>query len=134
MHQLFQVLLNIASRYTASVYSQRKGGQEASSTMAMDTQLAALGFPYPGRPMHRVVGGFSQVQTDTNNTAAVAPFSASDGGQAAEAGVQGILSGQNTIEELLWTGNEMQLEDFFYNNQASMELLQDTPSEPSFEK
>lgn len=95
MYRLFQVLNKIAARYIEVGLHNNSGAPSASS---MDAQLAALGFPR---------AGIYQAQNEMHS------------------GIGATLPDQQSLDPVLWMGDNMQLEDWFYNNQASMELLQD---------
>lgn len=96
MEHLFQVLYKIAARYI-EIGMQYPDARTASAPTDMDAQLAALGFPRAG-----VYQASSRTQPGSN-----AP-----------------LPDQPALEPMLWMGHHMQLEDWLYTNQASMELLQ----------
>lgn len=72
-------------------------GMQDSSTSAMDEQLAALGFPR---------AGLWDAQSDM------------------ELGTSGLAPDLSSLDPVLWMGDNLQLEDWFYTNQASVELLQ----------
>jgi hypothetical protein len=93
MHRLFQVLHKIAARYI-EVNVQQCGG--ASSAPVMDAQLAALGIPQAGLWETHDRAGFSS---------------------------DGAMSDHYSLNPLLWTGDNVQLEDWFYTNQEFIELL-----------
>ncbi|KAH7142734.1 fungal-specific transcription factor domain-containing protein [Dactylonectria estremocensis] len=106
MHSLFQVLHNVAARYVEYRNSATHKGQSKGMTQ-FDNHLATLGFPHAGICQNdwqqRQQAGSSEIEAMHNLEA----------GESA-----------NAINPLLWLGNGMQLEDWFYINQESMELLQ----------
>jgi hypothetical protein len=101
LRRLFQVLYSVASQYVGSQAGATSDEQQPS--VEVDTCLAALGFPsqpVPGQHEagylpHGSVGDFSD--------------------QAFQRGVN----------PMIWMGNGTQLEDWFYNNQQMMTLLED---------
>lgn len=95
MEHLFQVLYRIAARYI-EIGMQYPDGGTSSAPTDMDAQLAALGFPRAGI------------------------YQAS----STQPGMNAPLHDQPALEPMLWMGHHMQLEDWLYTNQASMELLQ----------
>ena len=104
MVHLFQVLHKIAARYI-DVSMQYHDGGMSSAPLDMDAQLAALGFP---RARIHEAGGTTQPDT-------TAP-----------------LPNQPAMEPMLWMGHPIQLEDWLYTNQASMELLQGGDENPAW--
>ncbi|THY26309.1 fungal-specific transcription factor domain-containing protein [Aureobasidium pullulans] len=102
MHRLFQVLHNIATRYLELGGMGNNQGKQ-SSVPTMDTQLAALGFPHAEH-------------WEMNN-----------GPMGFDFGIDGLQQ-QNQqpqpLNSILWAGNELQLEEWLYNSQASIETLQ----------
>ena len=95
MHQLFQVLAKIAKRYVQFGMPYRDGGAFAPAATTMDAQLAALGFPRAGPHDDMDIGTHEQHDD------------------------------QFSLNPLLWMADHVQLEDWLYTNQASMEVLQD---------
>jgi hypothetical protein len=114
MYRLFHALHRIALRYT-ELHMHHKG--QGSSASAMDAQLAALGFPNSA-----LSGGNHTTQTPTTNTLQDAGMDPSP--NLLGIGNGGALTDQNPVNQILWTGNGMELEDWLYNNQASIEMLQ----------
>lgn len=102
MHRLFQVLHNIATRYLELGGMGDNHGKQ-SSVPSMDTQLAALGFPHAEH-------------WEMNNAPTDFDFGID--------GLQQHNQQPQPLNSILWAGNELQLEEWLYNSQASMETLQ----------
>ncbi|THV74522.1 fungal-specific transcription factor domain-containing protein [Aureobasidium pullulans] len=102
MHRLFQVLHNIATRYLELGGMGYNHGKQ-SSVPSMDTQLAALGFPHAEH-------------WEMNNAPTDFDFGID--------GLQQHNQQPQPLNSILWAGNELQLEEWLYNSQASMETLQ----------
>ncbi|KAK4221285.1 putative transcriptional regulatory protein [Podospora fimiseda] len=123
LRRLFQVLYTVASRYVDSHKSGGgnavdRGSQIQGGHQEVDAYLATLGFPQLGgnqavvydqqqlgAPIH---GG---IDTTNNRIIGEAPASAEEL--------------QRGVNPMMWMGNGAQLEDWFYNNQQMMALLED---------
>lgn len=99
LHRLFHVLHTVASQYLESQTGAGRDDQQAST---VDNCLAALGFPSQPAP------GFQE--------AAYPAGSATDGSYAAF---------QRGVNPMIWMGNGAQLEDWFYNNEQMINILED---------
>ncbi|KAL2261569.1 hypothetical protein VTK26DRAFT_3876 [Humicola hyalothermophila] len=104
--RLFQALYSIASHY---VLSQAATGREEQqrANAGVDTYLAVLGFP----PQPASLEG----QGDAGYRSPA----------AADASVATNQEYQRGVNPVLWMANGAQLEDWFYNNQQMMTLLED---------
>lgn len=98
LRRLFQALYSVASQVVESQTGTGKDGQQSST---VDTCLAALGFPSQ-------VGPSSQ---ESEYEAGVASY-ASD------------PAFQRGVNPMIWMGNGAELEDWFYNNQQMMDILE----------
>ncbi|KAH7155990.1 fungal-specific transcription factor domain-containing protein [Dactylonectria macrodidyma] len=113
MHSLFQVLHNIAARYVECHNSTTHKGRSKGMTQ-FDSHLATLGFPHVG-----IYDSDWQQQQQQQQQ--------QQWQQAGSSGIEvmhNLEPGENAngINPLLWLGNGVQLEDWFYTNQESMEL------------
>lgn len=104
--RLFQVLHSVASHYVESQAAPGREDQQRANT-GVDTYLAALGFP--SQPT--ILEG--------DGEAGYPPSAPADMGGVAN---QEFQRGVNPV---LWMGNGAQLEDWFYNNEQMMTLLED---------
>lgn len=111
MHSLFQVLHNVATRYVEHRKSATHTGQSKSITQ-FESHLATLGFPHAG-----ICHSDWQQQQRRRQQAVSSEVEVMHNSEAGERA--------NGINPLLWLGNGIQLEDWFYTNQESMELLQE---------
>ncbi|KAK4243720.1 fungal-specific transcription factor-like protein [Corynascus novoguineensis] len=98
LRRLFQALYSVASQVVESQTGTGKDGQQSST---VDTCLAALGFPSQ-------LGPSSQ---ESEYEAGVASY-ASD------------PAFQRGVNPMIWMGNGTELEDWFYNNQQMMDILE----------
>lgn len=118
MYRLFQVLCDIATRYV-TCFAQREGAESFAGTM--NAQLATLGIP------HSVSWGLHNTDsihaTDLVGSRSIDPplYGHSYGPETAGAAPDGL-----TFDQVLCQGSSMQLEDWLYDNQASMESLLST--------
>ncbi|EEY18412.1 fungal specific transcription factor domain-containing protein [Verticillium alfalfae VaMs.102] len=126
MLHLFQVLHNIARRYIELGGSVAQNRGQYSSIPQMNASLAALGVPHVG-----------VVRTNSQQLGQRADQSlAFDSGSLpldrdTEFGTGEAQIDQNLVNPVLWMGNGPQLEDWFYNNQASIQSLQE-PGDSKF--
>lgn len=122
MHRLFQVLYNIASRYL-ELHAQPNS--EESSVPETEAQLAALGLPHAriwtATQQHQMQSStlLERMETGLFHDAANMAVSTDE-----------IPLGQWAVNPMLWMGNGVQLENWLYDNQASMELLQEVDLSP----
>ena len=132
MHHLFEVLYNIACRYVEFSTSNLQVNQ-VGAISEMDTHLAALGFPSArvGWEHSREQQQQQQQDQQQDQQASLGELYGEDLGQ--EKGHNnnegtgtddGMDYEQRPLNPLLWMGNEAQLQDWFTNNQGTMELLQ----------
>ncbi|KAL0943723.1 fungal specific transcription factor domain-containing protein [Colletotrichum truncatum] len=112
LYRLFQVLYNVALRYV-ELRNNSKRSEQAQATQEMDKYLAALGFPPSG-----LVGGADRQTAEVGNTEQI--------GSLGEEGMN--PTGSGPLSQMLWMGNASQLEDWFYNNQQIMGLVEDDAS------
>ncbi|KAL4816217.1 hypothetical protein BDW67DRAFT_55560 [Aspergillus spinulosporus] len=122
MHRLFQVLYKIAARYLE--LRIQSNGRE-SFVPAMDAQLAALGFPYAG-----LGATIEPLQDRSSNLREGVSTEYSQSSDTVGVGTDGTLFDQRSMNNVLWMGNGAQLEDWLYNNQEPLELLQDLGFNP----
>jgi hypothetical protein len=102
LRRLFQVLFSVASQYVGSQEAGATRDEQQPST-EVDITLAALGFPSQPVPGQHEAGYLAHGSVgDFNNQ----PF-------------------QRGVNPMIWMGNGTQLEDWFYNNQQMMSLLED---------
>lgn len=120
MHQLFQVLHNIAQRYIELGDSAPRQGGQYSSADQMDADLAALGVPRFGA--YQASGPGQGQQTGQLGDFDMSCLQQSPG---VGLGDEGGDMAQHLVNPVLWMGNGPQLEDWFYSNEASMKSLQD---------
>ena len=113
MHRLFQVLYSVALRYVEfHVSTPPENALQASAEM--DQYLAALGFP-PGGAMQQ------QAQHGYPSSSAGSGFT-----PATSMGDETMVDANRNGFPMMWMGNNGQLEDWFYSNQAMMGLVQQT--------
>ncbi|KAH6839621.1 fungal-specific transcription factor-like protein [Chaetomium sp. MPI-CAGE-AT-0009] len=99
LHRLFHVLHTVALQYLDSQAGAGRDDQQAST---VDNCLAALGFPsQPGLV-------FQEAAYPTGGTA--------DANDSAF---------QRGVNPMIWMGNGTELEDWFYNNEQMMHILED---------
>lgn len=117
LRRLFQVLLSVASHYVETQNPNSAGEhQRQASSIDIDTYLSTLGFP-----------SASQVPAEQPQHNSQFSSSTVEGATMPEADNQQFQRGVNPM---LWMGNGAQLEDWFYNNQQVMTLLEDEVWEP----
>ncbi|KAH7377288.1 fungal-specific transcription factor domain-containing protein [Pyrenochaeta sp. MPI-SDFR-AT-0127] len=126
MHRLFQVLYNIAARYL-ELHTQ--SNPDESSVPETEAQLAALGFPHA-----RTWTATQQHQTQSSNL-----LEEMETGLFHETSNMGVNTdetslGQWAVNPMFWMGNGAQLENWLYDNQASMELLQEVDLDSPFKE
>lgn len=102
--RLFQVLYSVAAHYVESHKTGREEQQQTS--MGVDTYLAALGF-------------VSQGAQEQHQEAQFLPLAADGRGDAVN------HESQRGVNPVIWMGNSAELEDWFYNNDQMMALLED---------
>lgn len=115
MNRLFQALYGIAHRYTNICTSKPQTGQVQDAMMG--TYLASMGFMNM-EPPHG--DQHEQAKGSTQHAGAIS-------GQSST-GYRDILAdnsrtGPRALNPVMWLGNGSQLEDWFYHNQAMMEIL-----------
>ncbi|KAK4149344.1 hypothetical protein C8A00DRAFT_18946 [Chaetomidium leptoderma] len=98
--RLFQVLYNVASQYVESQAGVGRDDQQSSTEV--DTCLAAFGFPSHPIPGQQQAGYLAGAMGDASDQAF-----------------------QRGVNPMIWMGNGTQLEDWFYNNQQMITLLED---------
>ncbi|KAL1836185.1 hypothetical protein VTJ49DRAFT_5466 [Mycothermus thermophilus] len=96
LRRLFQVLYNVASQY---MESQARAGQD---DLGVDTCLAALGFPSSHAPPGQQDAEYASSMQGSSGSVF-----------------------QRGVNPVIWMGNGMELEDWFYNNEQMMSLLED---------
>ncbi|KAL0932879.1 fungal specific transcription factor domain-containing protein [Colletotrichum truncatum] len=126
MYRLFQVLYSVALRFVEFRTSTPQA-KEAQASAEMDAYLAALGFPAKGGNEHQQQQshnmGFGQNVNNGPEMGQGHPMT----GVVASAMDEGLRPGN----PMMWMTNAAQLEDFFYSNQAMMDLLQEQNFESS---
>lgn len=118
MYGLFQVLCDIATSYVTSS-AQHKETDSFAGTM--DAQLVTLGFPHSafwGRDNTGLIHSPDLVGSGRTGL----PFRDHNYGP----GTAGAVPDGVTLDQILWQGNSMQLENWLYDNQASIESLLST--------
>lgn len=124
MHRLFQVLHKIAARY---ITLTTKPNLEEPRIPETEAHLAAIGFP------HARAYGASHQQTyatrpdtldDMDTQLFCEPNDLGDTNSEAQLN-------QPSVNPMFWMGNGAQLENWFYDNQMSMESLQDFAFNPT---
>lgn len=109
MHRLFQVLYNIAARYIQLQMQSDAGQTEA--------QLATLGLP---RARTWSTAQLPTQSSENHEGIQTGPLKESDTLGATEDPFQWA------VNPMFWTGNVAELENWLYENQSSMEALQDS--------
>lgn len=116
MHGLFQALYKIAARYIALATQLN---QEEPPLPETEAQLAAIGFPH------------AQLHSQSSNPLDVMATQLFDGQSNIGDTSSDTHLGQSSVNPMFWMGNGAQLENWLYDNQMSMESLQDFEFDPS---
>lgn len=113
--QLFQVLYNVAIRYTASHVSTPATDQ-AQASLELDAYMAELGLPVPLHHRHHQHIDLNSVQPGSGEL-----------GPQIDNMLDG-LNGRRASDRGAWMGSATQLEDWLNSNYQMMDLIE----EPSF--
>jgi hypothetical protein len=118
MHRLFQALYVIAHRYV-----DYPGACQTDEDAVMETYLASMGFSAATAP--------NPQQDDQHQQRMAQSFQRMGNivGQGGGTGhgqmpINNAGNEQRTTNPIMWLGNGAQLEDWFYHNQAMMEIIE----------
>ncbi|GAB1321099.1 Zn(2)-C6 fungal-type domain-containing protein [Madurella fahalii] len=108
LRRLFQILYSVASQYIESQTDAFIREDQRQPSTGIDTYLAVLGFPPSSQPSAEQEQQYPEFGSSTV------------GGSMSDSNSQEYQRGVNPM---IWMGNGIQLQDWFYSNQEMMTLL-----------